>query len=1456
MKEKRKKVRQLFSAFLAVLIVLGNCLVNSSFAAAETTEKHVVIYEIYGGGGNSGAVYTNDYIVLYNPTDTEVSLEGWSVQYASAKTKGAFNKANVTMLSGSIAAGKYYLIEEAPGNNTVKQLPAADATGTINMGGKAGQVALAATTEAISGSNDKNVIDFVGWGDGAAQFESNKAAATANVTALRRNEKGTDTDDNSKDFTVETPNPKNSKSSSSAMQDKQAANVTVIPDSGEVVSGQELTLSCETEGAVIYYMVNGKEKQKYDQQVKPQLMELPATVVVWAEKDGLKESEKNTYQYTQKAVAAVSANPASYTVEIGTKVELGCSTKGASITYSMDGGMTWNSYSEAITLKELPCTIQAKATAQGYADSTVSSFDYRKQGEQKANTGDYHVYFGQLHSHTNLSDGAGTVEQAFEHASKAANLDFLAVTDHSNSFEGTNYTNTLTESAMGNEKWSEGKRAASAITASKIANTDNASDKSSTFLGVYGFEMTWSDGSGHINTFNTPGFENRNNPIYANKKQSAANPSGLQTYYSKLVQAAGSVSQFNHPGTTFGDFYDFTNYSRANDERINLIEVGNGEGAVGSGGYFPSYSYYTRALDKGWHVAPTNNQDNHKGNWGDANTARSVILANELTEESLYDALSNRRVYATEDNDLSIQYTLNGAVMGTVLTEKPENVSIEAKLSDPTDNSIGKVEVIVNGGKVAASKKVTEKEATVKFDLKDDYSYYYLRITQDDGNIAVTAPVWTGEVEKAGIASVSTETALPVKGEPLTVTTSIYNNEASDMTVEEINYTVDQTTVYSVKGAQLEGGADVASLKEKSFEFTYTPDRNGEVTIMAEMKALINGVEHTYNVPLIMTVSDPKTVTKVVIDGTHLNDYVNGYYKGNMTNFIDICAAQGIQAVIEDKEITKEQLKDTDMLVITAPLKYDKSGELAPTSFSEDFMKMVSEYVNNGGTAIVCGTADYQDSTAGDPYTTSTQINDLLKAMGAGTTINSDEVYDKDTNDGQPYRLKLTNINTQSQWLDDVVSGQLYSVYSGCTVNPSSQAEWLVKGHATTYSINSRVTDSKYESSVEKNGTVIGPGNACVLAMEQVGQGRIFVSGTIFLSNFEVKASMDNYSDLQYTNYTIVNNILKSVKRQLPVSSIEEVRKNGQVGDVYAVEGTVTAGSEGENAFFDTIYVQDETGGIDVFPVANGSGIQVGQKIRIVGHVDFYQGDKELKIGSGVEGYTILDKEVHEIAPQQMSAKEAMDYDTNGGKLVSVKGTVSDIVKVNGILSSFLLDDGSGVKAKIYMNGNVAAGVDESIVKEGVQLKASGLVYMDPEGTCLRVRNGQEIEKISEPQDPKPDDGNNVTPNPKPDDGKDVTPGSDPDGGHNVISNSNGQASAEDHNKMQSGGQKVAENNAMIQNNSQTMQAGNNKQAVRTGDDTKMTDIAGLAATAVVAAGIIAYEFIRRKKKNYGSNTK
>ena len=66
---------------------------------------------------------------------------------------------------------------------------------------------------------------------------------------------------------------------------------------------------------------------------------------------------------------------------------------------------------------------------------------------------------------------------------------------------------------------------------------------------------------------------------------------------------------------------------------------------------------------------PTNNQDNHKGLWGDANTARSVVLADSLTQENIYDAMRNYRVYATEDNDLNIYYTLDGYEMGSILSE-------------------------------------------------------------------------------------------------------------------------------------------------------------------------------------------------------------------------------------------------------------------------------------------------------------------------------------------------------------------------------------------------------------------------------------------------------------------------------------------------------------------------------------------------------------------------------------------------------------------------------------------------------------------------------------------------------------------------------------------------------------------------------------------------------------------
>jgi len=956
----------------------------------------------------------------------------------------------------------------------------------------------------------------------------------------------------------------------------------------------------------------------------------------------------------------------------------------------------------------------------------------------------YNVYFGQLHSHTNLSDGAGSVDQAFSHASIAANLDFLAITDHSNSFELSTYTAGIATDAMSNTSWATGKNAALAITTSKIGNSDNVTDPASTFVGIYAYEMTWSDGAGHMNTFNTPGFENRNNPVFKNKAQSLTDPSGLAAYYSKLATVSGAIAQFNHPGSTFGDFYDFANYSAVNDARITLIEVGNGEGAVHASGYFPSYSYYTRALDKGWHVAPTNNQDNHKGGWGDANTARTVILATELTETSLYDALRNRCVYATEDNDLSIVYKLNGEIMGSILGASPTQVNITAQISDPTDASIGTVEVIVNGGLVAASTVVTGNSQAVSFTLDNDYTYYYLRITQPDTDTAVTAPVWTSDIEHAGISSISTDTALPVKGESLAVTTALFNNEATALTVNSLVYSIDGQVVKTINGSDLAGGTTVAALGTQLVKFDYIPTTLGSVDLKVTLSATLGGVDKIYSDVLKLNVTDPSTVTKVLIDGTHLNDYVNGYYSGNMTNFITLCASEGIQARIENTAITPEMLADTDLLIVTAPLKYVKG--MTPQEFSPAFNTMVADYVKNGGTAILCGLADYQDNSLGDPNTSTRQINDLLKAMGAATTINSDEVCDAITNEGTAYRLKLSNYNAASPWLIGATAPQRFNVYSGCSVNPASAGDYLIKGHTTTYSINSKVVPGLYESPVAKNGTVIPEGEVCAVATEAVGSGRVFVSGTVFFSNFDVPANANTSSDLQLLNYTLIQNILDSKKTVIPVTSIADVRAHGLPGQVFAVEGIVTAGSEQPTAFFDAIYIQDATGGINIFPIANGSGILVGQKIRVVGHVDSYQGDMELKIGTGVEGYTILDTTINPVVPTDLTTAAAMNYSRNGGRLVRITGQVSDIVISNGNVVSFVLTDDnivlnavSGTKARVFVDGYITSNISlVNLVKDGDYLSAVGLVYANPDGISIRVRDRVEIITAAAPLTPTP----------------------------------------------------------------------------------------------------------------------
>ena len=163
--------------------------------ASAAPSPDIVISQIYGGGGNSGATLTNDFIELYNRGPDPVPVSGWSVQYGSA----AGTTFQSTPLTGVIPAGEYYLVQEAAGSGGTTPLPTPDATGSIAMSATAGKVRVVTDTG--------EVRDLVGYG-AANQFETAPTPTLSNTTAALRNGGGTvDTDNNSADFTVDAPDP-------------------------------------------------------------------------------------------------------------------------------------------------------------------------------------------------------------------------------------------------------------------------------------------------------------------------------------------------------------------------------------------------------------------------------------------------------------------------------------------------------------------------------------------------------------------------------------------------------------------------------------------------------------------------------------------------------------------------------------------------------------------------------------------------------------------------------------------------------------------------------------------------------------------------------------------------------------------------------------------------------------------------------------------------------------------------------------------------------------------------------------------------------------------------------------------------------------------------------------------------------------------------------------------------
>ncbi|HEX5836662.1 MAG TPA: lamin tail domain-containing protein, partial [Anaerolineales bacterium] len=185
-----KSLYKLFSA----ITILAMVLMALPMQSAGAVSADIVISQIYGGGGNSGATLKNDFIELFNRGTVAVDVTGWSVQYASS----AGSSWQRTNLTGTIQPGQYYLIQEAAGIGGTDNLPTPDATGSIPMSGTSGKVALVTNTTlltcgAVAGNCFPNsaIRDFVGYGAAATNFEGSGPTATlSNTTAALRSANG------------------------------------------------------------------------------------------------------------------------------------------------------------------------------------------------------------------------------------------------------------------------------------------------------------------------------------------------------------------------------------------------------------------------------------------------------------------------------------------------------------------------------------------------------------------------------------------------------------------------------------------------------------------------------------------------------------------------------------------------------------------------------------------------------------------------------------------------------------------------------------------------------------------------------------------------------------------------------------------------------------------------------------------------------------------------------------------------------------------------------------------------------------------------------------------------------------------------------------------------------------------------------------------------------------------
>ena len=367
----------------------------------------------------------------------------------------------------------------------------------------------------------------------------------------------------------------------------------------------------------------------------------------------------------------------------------------------------------------------------------------------------YTVYFANLHSQTNHSDGGSPVTactgaaaplstpngpaEAFAYG-KNRGLDILMASEHNHMFDGSSGTNTAANPATAKSLYQSG------LTAAANFNVSNPN-----FLAVYGMEWGVINNGGHLNIFNSNellGWEyNASGQLLADTFTDKPDYAGLYT----LMRQRGLVGQFNHPAST-GQFLVngvALGYTADGDQAMALCEILNTsafstnttETETGRSNYEGACQ---KALEAGFHVAFSSDQDNHCANWGASYTNRTAILipnGTPLTQASFIAALKARRLYATMDKTSQLVLTANGHIMGERFANAGP-LNLVANWANTSGKSVSSVSIVegVPGRNGTPTELSTTANTTITPSTGEHF--YYAKVTQSDGNILWSAPIW------------------------------------------------------------------------------------------------------------------------------------------------------------------------------------------------------------------------------------------------------------------------------------------------------------------------------------------------------------------------------------------------------------------------------------------------------------------------------------------------------------------------------------------------------------------------------------------------------------------------------------------------------------------------------------------------------------------------------------------